>query len=293
MRRPVLAIITAVSTIALTQIASAADLPRKAPAYIPPPPPVISWNGWYLGLNAGYHWGNHCVDTTTTNIFDVGNLNGDIAQAVADVGAGNTCPDDKGFIGGGQLGYNWQFPTNWVVGLEADIQGLSNNNGEDSVTLSEDVPGNGCDPSCTATGTITSSKKTEWLGTLRGRLGLLAAPSFLVYATGGLAYGKVKATTTITEQLTYSDTPDPFGTSGSISKTRVGWTVGGGAEWMFAPKWSLKGEYLYYDLGDVSWSPGNIYQYGDNGTYLETVTATQSSTRFTGSIVRAGINYHF
>jgi outer membrane immunogenic protein len=62
---------------------------------------------------------------------------------------------------------------------------------------------------------------------------------------------------------------------------------------MFAPNWSVKAEYLYYDLGQVTWSLGNINQFGSFGTVLETVSASQSTTRFNGNIVRGGINWHF
>jgi outer membrane immunogenic protein len=128
---------------------------------------------------------------------------------------------------------------------------------------------------------------------LRGRLGILVTPSFLIYGTGGLAYGGVEANTTITETLGFSDTPGSFGTSGGFSGTRVGWTAGGGVEWMFAPRWSVKAEYLYYDLGTETWSLGNINQFGLNGALLETVSASQSKTRFNGNIARLGINWHF
>jgi outer membrane immunogenic protein len=74
---------------------------------------------------------------------------------------------------------------------------------------------------------------------------------------------------------------------------RVGWTAGGGLEWLFAPNWSLKVEYLYYDLGRVSYALFPLQQFGGFGTVLDTVGASQSSTRFSGNIVRAGLNYHF
>ena len=67
MRCFTIAAVVAVSTVALTQIASAADLPRKAPAYIPLSPPILSWTGWYAGLNAGGMWSNQDVDTVSTS----------------------------------------------------------------------------------------------------------------------------------------------------------------------------------------------------------------------------------
>jgi outer membrane immunogenic protein len=274
--------------------ALAADLPVKAPR-VAPLMPVDTWTGWYLGLNAGYHWGGDCVDTVTTNIFSVGGLNGDIGGAVATQGTGGACPSEKGFIGGGQIGYNWQM-NNWLVGIETDIQGASNNNDTAAIANIGTVPGAtdliGRPVSVRSVGVIASEKDLRWFGTLRGRLGFLTAPTVLLYGTGGLAYGGVEANTAIVETLGFRDSPNPFGTAGSFSGTRVGWTVGGGAEWMFMPKWSLKAEYLYYDLGSQTWSLGNINQ-SSNIFGLETVGASQSSTRFNGHIFRAGINLHF
>ena len=136
---------------------------------------------------------------------------------------------------------------------------------------------------------------------MRGRLGYLWTPTFLMYGTGGLAYGGVKASTTIAQ--TNNDcvlffplciTP-ATGTSGSISKTQVGWTAGGGLEWLFQQRWSAKVEYLYYDLGHVTFSDGQLV----TGTVLPlaaggpAVVASNSTAKFTGNIVRFGVNYHF
>lgn len=281
-------LLASTTILALSGIAYAADMPVKAPP-MAPAPPAISWTGWYVGLNGGYHWGaDPCVQTLTTNVSSIGGLNGDIGAAVASQGTGRVCTDDSGFIGGGQVGYNWQI-NKWVVGLETDFQGATNGNNQASITNVGTVPGSGV----SSTGRITSSTDLRWLGTLRGRLGIVVDQSLLVYGTGGLAYGKVDGSTTITETLGYSDTPAPFGTGGSFSGTRTGWTAGGGFEYMFAPNWSVKAEYLYYDLGQVTGSLGNINQFGDFGTLLETVSASQSTTRLTGNIARFGVNYIF
>jgi len=103
------AVVAAISAFALTQIASAADLPRKAPAYAPPPT-VYNWTGFYLGLHAGYGWGTTtATDAVATNGFCWFACG---FQWNADV---------HGFVGGGQVGYNWQFAPSWVVGVEGDI----------------------------------------------------------------------------------------------------------------------------------------------------------------------------
>ena len=90
--------IATVFTIALTQIASAADLPRKASLYTPP---AISWSGWYGGLNAGYNWGGGSVSSTAV---PTGGQVPALATALSLFATYNLDPDQNGFIGGGQVG---------------------------------------------------------------------------------------------------------------------------------------------------------------------------------------------
>ena len=127
MHRSSIAVIAVVSTVAFTQIAAAADLPRKAPPPAVPPAPVYNWTGWYVGLNAGGHWGNNTVDSVGVSSFaDPSFLSGstDIANSLARLSTYSLGGHNNGFIGGGQIGYNWQFGK-WLAGLEADIQGLT------------------------------------------------------------------------------------------------------------------------------------------------------------------------
>jgi outer membrane immunogenic protein len=278
---------------ALALPAMAADMaPAPLPVYKAPVPVAIcNWCGWYIGANAGYAWSNSdSVDTATTNLSAIPGLNGNVGGAIATQGTGSVSTKNNGFIGGGQLGYNWQAGT-FVYGLETDIQGLAGSNGGSSITNVGTVPG--AATTISSTGTITSSKSVSYLGTLRGRVGVLAAPSFLFYGTGGLAYGGVKTSTTVTEGLGFTDTPGSFGTSGSATSTRVGWTAGAGIEWLFWSRWSAKIEYRYYDLGSVTNNLPSFQQFGGLGATLETVNASQSTTKFTGSDVSVGLNYHF
>jgi outer membrane immunogenic protein len=278
---------------ALALPAMAADM-APAPVYkapVPVPVAICNWCGWYVGANAGYAWSNsNSVDTTTTNLSAIPGLNGDVGGAIAAQGTGSVSTKSNGFIGGGQFGYNWQ-AGNIVYGLETDIQGLAESNSGSSISNVSTVPGAAAVIS--STGTITSSKSVSYLGTLRGRAGFLATPSFLVYGTGGLAYGGVKTSTTVTESLGFTDTPGFFGTSASATSTRVGWTAGAGIEWLFWSRWSAKIEYRYYDLGSVTNTLPSFQQFGGFGATLETVNASQSTTKFTGSDVSFGLNYHF
>ena len=176
--------------------AFAADMPMK---YAPTPVavPMLSWTGFYAGLNAGYGWAS-VGDTVGSN--DLG-----------------------GFVGGGQLGYNWQ--TGPVVfGLEGDFQGSSQSRSDNGVIGG--VP-------------FTVEQKMPWLATARGRIGY-AFDSVMVYATGGAAW------------IDYKLTVSAPGGSVSDSATKSAWTAGGGVEWMLMPKWSAKVEYLYIDTGDTT-----------------------------------------
>jgi outer membrane immunogenic protein len=284
---------------ALTGAALAADLPSRAPppVYLPPPP-VFTWTGLYIGINAGGTWSNNnTVSTVTTNAFCNPGLGGCLAGEVpsdgvtsAELATGSVHAKIDGFIGGGQIGYNFQFANNFVVGIEADIQGVAANNGGTSVFSQAVDP---LFPTEQIATTLSSSRRLDYLGTVRGRLGFTITPTLLVYGTGGLAYGQTKSSTSITQNFENAPgVPNPFSSFGSFSNSRVGWTAGGGGEWLFAPNWSLKVEYLYYDLGRVTYGLSPLESFNAAGTPF-TIGAPVSSTRFTGNIVRAGLNYHF
>ena len=270
--------------IATTVAASAADLPVKAPP--PPPPPVYNWTGFYIGGNVGATWGNNDVNVVSVGVFNPAGLVPDILnQGAAGATTNLNRNNDGRFIGGAQIGYNWQ-AANWVYGIEADIQGIANNNSNFTATTS--VPANNGSPILT---TLNASQKIDYLGTVRGRLGFLATPTFLFYGTGGLAYGQVNSAISIAQS--HGGGADTFGsTAASFSQTRAGWTAGAGLEWLFAPQWSAKFEYLYYDLGDVSYNAGTLQASFTNG-FVRYAISPEVSTRFNGNIVRAGVNYHF
>ena len=143
---------TAAVTLTATQLASAADMGRPPPpAYVPPPAPVFSWTGFYIGGNLGVAW-------TQGNVSDsFGNSFSNSQKAV--------------FAGGGQVGANYQF--NWlVVGVEADFDWLANNSNSSNAVF---VPG---------VGNLQFSANDRWMTTLAGRVGY-AANNWLFYAKGG------------------------------------------------------------------------------------------------------------
>jgi outer membrane immunogenic protein len=278
--------------------ALAADLPsRKAPIAPPPPPPPM-WTGFYVGLNAGYTWGNSngqyqgvgpvAADPTWARGLDQPAQLAAFAAAAS--AAGSNSGNNGGFIGGGQIGYNWQVMNSFVAGMEADIQGVAGS-GNGSQGLLRSVP---VADGSVWTGATTARGNLQYLGTVRGRLGWLAMPTLLLYGTGGLAYGGVSLNTATVVFDNAAGRPLPLGGGvGGVnfSNTQVGWTAGGGVEWMFMPNWSAKVEYLYYDLGTVTqnFAIASV----DQLTNGAAVFGGQARARVNGNLVRAGVNYHF
>jgi outer membrane immunogenic protein len=281
--------------------AMAADMnPAPAPIYkAPVAVPVCIWCGWYVGANVGGTWGGDSVNVVTTPVSSLTGSPAVIAThgvPAAASATGNLGGNKGGFIGGGQVGYNWQSGF-WVGGIEADIQGVAHSGSLSGTGLAFVGPGSGATGTPDNT-TFTGSKSLDYLGTLRGRLGFTATPNFLVYATGGLAYGGVStsaAFTTVNSAYPGVGLASTWGTGNSASSTRAGWTVGGGLEWMFAPRWSVKGEYLYYDLGSVTYAlgpSGSVVLPGFGGAGSPWFTnASTASTKFNGNIARIGVNY--
>jgi outer membrane immunogenic protein len=206
-----LATASGVAAVAAAGGAQAADMPLKAS---PVPVAAPSWAGWYIGLNAGANW-QRSADT--------------FGYAGGDLPVTNVHTKSTGFIGGGQIGYNWQ-AGNFVYGLEGDISGLG---GHSNAAIT--TPG--------GSGKSISNQIT-WLSTVRARGGLLIDPTTLAYVTGGLAVGGVKNS--------FQGSPGLIGFNKSESTTRVGWTIGGGLEHMLNNHWTVAVEGLFVDLGKSS-----------------------------------------
>jgi outer membrane immunogenic protein len=243
--------------------ARAADMPLKAP----PPAPWYDWTGFYVGINAGYSWGNTSTSYTGT-------------------GAGfapfTTSQNMDGGLGGGQIGYNWQFNRNWLFGLEADIQGTGQRGSASFPPVTTTVAGIAV-TTITSTGTLT--QKLPWFGTVRARLGIEPTDHWLVYATGGLAYGGINSTAAITTTVASPGGTATAATSGSNSTTRAGWTIGAGVEGVISGPWTAKLEYLYMDFGNV----GTGFVGPGAGAY----TTLGASSHVTDNVLRVGLNYRF
>jgi outer membrane immunogenic protein len=238
----------AISLIALS--ANAADI-YHAPegGYKDDPVYAPLWTGFYAGVNAGYAWGN--------------------SSTVTETGVGTAKPFGTAIdtffpfgdaFGGGQIGYNWQRGP-IVYGLEADIEGAG-------------IRGSGI-ATLDATHFAQGSTHLNWFGTVRGRLGVTIFERGLLYATGGFAYGGEG------DALLKKDPGLGFESS---NKVGTGYVVGGGVEYQLAPKWSLKGEYQYFDLGKTSYSLDAA---------AATVYTAQFDARHAFNTIRVGVNYHF
>ena len=249
--------------------------------------PAFAWTGFYAGVNAGYTFNSLTSDTLSTNTFAFPAGGGpQLGSAIATL-ANSTVPiTNDGFIGGAQVGYDWQFAwfaSSLVGGVEADIQGVS---GKGSSAFASTVPVAGSINTLNQTAAVSS--KLDYLGTLRGRLGILVGflgTTVLYYATGGLAYGGVSASTTVTQNLTGPNglTPPTWTGSGAYSGTRLGVAAGLGAEWLFFSNWSTSFEYLHYDLGSPTYGMSPLVS---NAGVVRpfTVNSLSAQTPFRGEI---------
>lgn len=217
-----------------------------------------SWGGSYIGINAGWVRADFKHIVRQYLLGKMGNTLYD--ETVSDKARSNH------FLGGVQAGYNWQLTERIIAGLEADFQ-LTNLKGTTHYAI-DDYPRTAFD--------VTS--KIDWFGTVRARMGYTPVERLMVYATGGLAFGKVKSSVTRTGRN------DFLGYDGaSLSKVNTGWTAGGGAEYLINEKWNLKLEYLYVDLGKNSIYSEEIPY--DQGIMIDRKVNLQT--------IRVGINYKF
>ena len=218
------------ATLAATALpAMAADMPPRTYTKAPPPytePALIyNWTGFYIGGHLGGAFG------------DNNSLLGDNAR----------------FMGGVQGGFDYQFATNWVAGIEAQYSWLNSN------TRGVTFPG-----------AVLITSKNDQIGSVTGRFGYTWGPA-LLYAKGGYAW---RDNPNI--GVAVAGVPTAFTTTGA---TKDGWTVGAGLEYMFAPNWSAKAEYQYYNFGNTTF----------------TAPAAVAGTRFRDDehTVKVGVNYRF
>lgn len=221
------------------------------------------WSGFYAGISGGILGGS-----TDFERF----MQGANATAVQGPGFNALRFDDFGSGAGGifgvQVGYNYQMSPTGILGVEADFSATFQNLFKQKI----------------GTGASFFDHKTyrdlDWFGTVRARAGYLATPDLLVYGTGGVAFGK-----TFFKEIAGYPVGGVTLTEAESDKISVGWTAGAGIEFAIDESWSLKAEYLYYDLGESTmFNPGFGPGFPVSYTY---------DTRFSGSIGRVGLNRKF
>lgn len=255
--------------------ALSADLPNRSAAPPVAAPPAFTWTGFYLGANAGYSWNR----SQTRYGYSLANT-----ADFAEFNAARLVPqqlgrDNDSFVVGGQLGYNHQI--GWLVlGAEADLQYLGARQQAAYATTVTDGIGS-------ATVTTGTRSSIDWLGTVRGRVGV-AFDRVLVFATGGVAFGRSSDRTTITSVGFDDDGTFSGAWFGQQSGTRAGWTLGGGVEYALTQNVTLKAEYLYYDLGRAKHAVTGFSTDPD-----DEFLGANARRKVNGSIVRAGLNWKF
>lgn len=256
--------------------AVAADLPSRKFAAPAPVAPAFTWTGFYIGANAGYAW-NESRTRYSYLLADPADLPEFNALGLVPQSLGR---NSDGFVGGGQIGYNYQMGQ-FVLGLEADLQYLDARQQSALVVVASDGAGS------TGTFTTVARSRVDWLGTVRARAGF-AIDRTLIYATGGLAYGRTTDRSSLNVSVVDIDGSLSGVWAGGKTDTRAGWTIGGGIEYAITQNLTVKGEYLYYDLGETKYLVAGSTANPDDEFFGAT-----ARRKTNGSIVRAGLNWKF
>lgn len=229
----------AIAVLLASGASNAADLARPLPVKAPIAAPAPGWTGLYAGLSVGARWTDSTWTTTSIEVPAIPLRTGNPATASLNSTSARI---------GGFIGYNWQFAPAWVAGIEADLAWGDNKKSSSPIPATVFLPGSCSGAANCSLDSITA--KASWDGSVRGRFGYLIAPTWMIYATGGVAWQQF-------ELSAVCGLGGPWCTanrSESTSWTRVGWTVGGGVETMLWGNWLARAEYRYADFGTVTHS---------------------------------------
>ena len=224
------------------------------------------WNGLYAGLSSGYGWG------AAGPRISAGSTAAGTSLAIGDVQPGMSY-DAAGYVSGGQAGYNVHLGSA-LVGVEVDFD-LARIAGTGSITGTPN------------TFNTTIDQRVDWFGAVRGRLGLFPATNTMLFASGGFAYGETKLDAAVVGPVGTACTAATTCSVGSNAGVSVGWTAGVGFEYALRGNLTLKGEYLFVDLGDRSVRTQETAT-GGSPPYAYTVKSD-----FDFHLVRFGVNYKF
>jgi outer membrane immunogenic protein len=245
--------------------AFAADLPPQMPvkaSFVE----RFTWTGCYLGAHVGGAWMRNSVTDPVVLVQDNPNFGG---PGFTTVGPTTVGVNQDGVVAGGQIGCDYQFPSNFVLGVEGAASG-GTMKGSRVVALPDSPPD-----------TALVSVKTDFVTALTGRAGY-AVDHWLIYAKGGVAWAnsKYSVTGTINGAAAIGQPPGTAFDFEGLS-IRTGWTVGAGAEWAFAQDWSARLEYAYYDFGSHTATMSD-FNFGTGPLSFKTTMQT----------VKLGVNFH-
>ena len=234
---------------------------------------TTDWTGGYVGIYAGPN--SQQGHASTTTVFSAGGyFAASSVPAIATAGSQklNTTGENLGLL----AGYNFHVDENWVLGLEADFG------------LNHDTSLNGAGgvyPCCAPTAfTVTSKVQTNWLMTVRPRLGY-AWDNWLAYVTAGLAMGNAKSS------FLFTDTFATAHESGVFKSTQTSWTAGGGIENRISSDVSVRLEYLYANLGSTGGTSTNLTAFGPPAIAFPTNVFTHRAS-LNEHMVRFAVAYH-
>ncbi|MET0278805.1 MAG: outer membrane beta-barrel protein [Pseudorhodoplanes sp.] len=242
------------------------------------------FSGFHVGANVGAAWGRSrfatdpgCPGVAVDAVFCNAPPADAFVNGTAVAGSGTGTLSGLGFAGGVQTGLNWQNGA-FVFGAEADFGVMSLHKSASEIAT---FPF----PFLGTQYALTQSVSTDWIATLRGRVGWVMTPQLLVYVTGGAAFTTIKLSGSYADNAI--DATFPGGTGiGSDSQFKVGWALGGGMQWALNRTWSVKAEYLYADFGTVS-APVPLT---NTSAFAQTMLL---SNDLAVHLVRFGVDYRF
>jgi outer membrane immunogenic protein len=247
----------ALVALAASTAADAADMPVK---YKAPPPVVLSWTGCYVGAHVGGGW----IRDEETNVGTINSANFPFGTVRVNSGSGA--------IGGVQAGCNYQVVPAWLVGVEGDFAWTGIRETSDTFGVVNPAVVNHVDA------------KVKWLSDIALRVGFIAGERLLIYGKGGAAWMRDDGTSVTTGAGGVVDTIV------TRSSTRLGFMVGVGGEYMFAPNWTAKIEYDYFDFGKQTLS--SFVAFGANAPVVTGVTLLRDHDTQVHTL-KVGINYLF
>jgi outer membrane immunogenic protein len=275
---------------ALGSAGAAADEMTVAPAaFITVPTAVFHWTGFYIGGNGGFAGSSSSVAYGPNDAASQ-------AGTCGGVGRGRCVPNGSfqtvGPLGGAQVGYNWQVHPLWMAGVEADYQ-WANLTGQGVSTFHLGNVG-----AASTSQNMVANQAIRSFGTVRARAGWVITNPLVLYGTAGLAFGQVNesinmqpdgAGTLSSGGFSYACVAGVSCFAGSSSKTMLGWTIGGGADYALTSSLIFRAEVLFVDLGVPKATV--VAQNAGVGTTPSSFTATFGAAAFV--VARGGLNYKF